>query len=111
MALYKAKTKYPGTQPALGRQSNGKLKTCDYALNCFSTSGDDAHLLPLWKPRAGASKGEAMAELLQTIKSYPPGQAGVGMRICVYAREQIHFGAQMKARFGQGKSNVSQKVV
>ena len=45
MELYRKQPKYPGTQPPLGLQENGKLATCDYAPNCFSTSGDDAHLL------------------------------------------------------------------
>ena len=67
-------TRYPGTQPTLGLQSNGKLKTCDYEPNCFSTSGDEYHLLKPWRPKAG---GDAMSELLETIKAYPPGQANI----------------------------------
>ena len=75
-AVYKAK--YPGTQPALGLEGDGTLKKCDYAPNCFSTSGDGANLIkPLWKPSAGSSSSIAMAELLDTIKSYPPGQARI----------------------------------
>ena len=74
MELYRNKTKNPGTQPALGLRDNGKLASCDEGLNCFSTSGDEAYLLKLWKPRAGSN---AMGELLETIKSYPPGQAKV----------------------------------
>lgn len=75
MADYRTKPKYPGTQPVLGLQGNGKLARCDYALNCFSTSGDETHLLKLWKPKAGSSN--AMGELLETINAYPVGQARV----------------------------------
>ena len=71
MALYSNLTKSPGAQPALGLQRNGKLAICDYAPNCFSTSGDDAHLLKPWRPKAGS---DAMAELVETIRAYPPGQ-------------------------------------
>ena len=41
MQLYANISKNPGTQPALGIR-NGKLATCDYAPNCFSTSGGTA---------------------------------------------------------------------
>jgi uncharacterized protein (DUF1499 family) len=75
--LYKNKTKNPGTQPALGLRSNGKLAICDDGLNCFSTSGDEAHMLEMWKPPKAGSNGNAMGELLETIKAYPPGQARV----------------------------------
>ena len=71
MAQYRSRIKYPGTQPELGVKGNGKLAACDYSPNCFSTSGDESHLLPLWKPRAGSN---AMGELLATIKAYPPFQ-------------------------------------
>eukprot|EP00979_Chaetoceros_neogracilis_P005039 scaffold861_cov231-Chaetoceros_neogracile.AAC.14 len=74
MELYRDKTKNPGTQPALGLRDNGKLASCDEGLNCFSTSGDEARLLTLWKPKAGSNP---MVELLETIQSYPPGQAKV----------------------------------
>lgn len=74
MELYKNKPKHPGTRPELGLQSNGKLAMCDDGLNCFSTSGDETHLLDLWKPKAGSN---AMIDLLGTIKAYPPGQARV----------------------------------
>ena len=77
MELYKDKMKQPGTQPVLlGLQSNGKLQRCDDAPNCFSTSGDEAHLLELWRPKAGSSHN-AMGELLETVKAYPPGQARI----------------------------------
>lgn len=75
MELYMNSTKYPGTQPALGLQGDGKLARCDYAPNCFSTSGDDFAQLTLWKPNAG--NDAIMGELLETIKAYPPGQAKV----------------------------------
>ena len=45
MEQYKMQAKYPGTQPELGLQANGKLARCTYEPNCFSTSGDEAHLL------------------------------------------------------------------
>lgn len=77
MKLYKNKTKHPETQPLLGLKSNGKLETCDDDLNCFSTSGDEAHLLEMWKPKAGSKDNDAMGELLETIEAYPPGQAKV----------------------------------
>jgi len=74
MALYRTQTKHPGTQPALGLQGNGKLAICDYAPNCFSTSGDASHLLTPWKPKKA---GSGMAELLETVRAYPPGQARI----------------------------------
>jgi uncharacterized protein (DUF1499 family) len=76
MQLYANISKNPGTQPALLGIRNGKLATCDYAPNCFSTSGgtaSESRLKP-WKAKAGSS---AMAELLETVRSYPPGQANV----------------------------------
>jgi uncharacterized protein (DUF1499 family) len=77
MAKFKDKPKFPGTAPAtLGlRGSTGKLATCDDAPNCFSTSGDAAHLLQPWEPNKPAA--DAMAELLETIKAYPPGQSKI----------------------------------
>ena len=71
MAQYRTRIKYPGKQPDLGLQGDGKLAACDYSPNCFSTSGDESHLLPLWRPQAGSN---AMGELLATIKAYPPFQ-------------------------------------
>ena len=75
MALYKMQKKIPGTTTPtkVGLQSDGKLATCDYAPNCFSTSGDEQHLLEVWRPKAA----DAMDELLATVKSYPPGQTGI----------------------------------
>ena len=76
MQLYANISKNPGTQPALLGIRNGKLATCDYAPNCFSTSGgtaSESRLKP-WKAKSGSS---AMAELLATVKAYPPGQANV----------------------------------
>ena len=75
MDKYKDKRKNPGTQPELGLGTNGKLQMCDDGLNCFSTSGDESHRLGLWKPKNGSKN--AMGELLDTIKAYPPGQARV----------------------------------
>lgn len=74
MELYRTKTKNPGTQPAIGLQGNGKLAICDDGLNCFSTSGDEAHLLELWKPKAG---NNAIGDILETVKAYPPGQSRI----------------------------------
>lgn len=74
MEMYKNKDKNPGTQPELGLKSNGKLAMCDDGLNCFSTSGDEIHRIDLWKPKAGKN---AMNELVETIKAYPPGQSRV----------------------------------
>jgi uncharacterized protein (DUF1499 family) len=74
MTLYMMQAKYSGTQPALGLQGNGKLLRCDYEPNCFSTSGDESHLLRSWRAKAGSN---AMGELLETIRTYPPGQAGI----------------------------------
>ena len=64
MEMYKNKTKNPGIQPSsLGLQSNGKLAICNDGLNCFSTSGDEAHMLELWKPpqKAADSNGNSNA--------------------------------------------------
>lgn len=74
MVQYSDKPKYPGTRSALGLQGDGKLSLCDSSPNCFSTSGDESHLLELWKPKSGS---KAMGELLETIKTYPPGQARI----------------------------------
>lgn len=74
MENYKNKPKHPGTQPKLGLGDNGKLAMCDDGLNCFSTSGDEYHLLELWMPKSGSN---AMKDLLETIRAYPPGQARV----------------------------------
>merc|ERR1719291_209351 len=74
MAQYRSQAKYPGTRPSLGLQGNGKLAACDYEPHCFSTSGDESHLLKLWRPKAGSN---AMAELLDTVKAYPPFQARI----------------------------------
>ena len=71
MALFANFTKYPGTQPSLGLQRDGKLRRCEYAPNCYSTSGDEYARLKLWKPSPGS---DAMGELLETIQAYPPGQ-------------------------------------
>ena len=62
----------PNNKRQLGLQDNGKLATCGDAPNCFSTSGDSRHLLEVWSPQAG----DAMNELLSTLKAYPPGQSG-----------------------------------
>jgi len=76
MALYRMQPKNPGTPPdQLGLQGNGKLARCDYVQHCFSTSGDESHLLTLWKPKQASS--DAIGELLETIKAYPPGQGGI----------------------------------
>ncbi len=74
MEMYKNKDKNPGTQPKLGLKSNGKLAMCDDGLNCFSTSGDEIHRIDLWKPKPG---NNAMKDLTETIKAYPPGQSRV----------------------------------
>ena len=79
MEKYRRETKYPGTQPALGLQGGGNLARCDTTPNCFSTSGSgdqsaDERRVPPWKPKAGSN---AMSELLETIKAYPPGQARI----------------------------------
>jgi len=77
MAQFTNWTKYPETQPtSIGLQDNGKLAICDDAPNCFSTSGDDeSYLLMPWVPQKDGS--DAMADILETIKAYPPGQAKV----------------------------------
>jgi len=79
MVNYKNIPKHPGTTPSnLGMdKNNGKLAICDGALNCFSTTGDDTHLLQPWTPKGGTSKTQAMDQLVDTIKSYPPGQARI----------------------------------
>ena len=74
MAEYTSRVKYPGSQPTLGLRDNGKLTTCTDAPNCFSTAGDEDHLLPLWKSQLGS---DAMGELLETIKAYPAYQARI----------------------------------
>ena len=63
----------PNNKRQLGLQDNAKLAACGDAPNCFSTSADDSqHMLEVWSPRAG----DAMGELLSTLKAYPPGQNG-----------------------------------
>ena len=91
MEQYKTRVKYSGTQPALGVQANDKLATCDYAPNCFSTTGDESHLLPLWKAKAGSN---AMAELLEVVKAYPPFQAridGGGFSIITASADYVYI--------------------
>jgi uncharacterized protein (DUF1499 family) len=100
MEMYKNKTKNPGIQPSsLGLQSNGKLAICNDGLNCFSTSGDEAHMLELWKPpqqKAADSNGNSnaiMGDLLETIKAYPPGQNRVdrgGFKIVTTSADYLY---------------------
>ena len=76
--MYAKNPKVPGQKPPLGLQEKtGKLGVCDFSPNCFSTSGDETHLLTRWKPKAGISAADAMDELLDAIKAYRPGQSGV----------------------------------
>jgi len=79
MKNYKNIPKHPGKTPTdtLGISDDGKLALCDGAPNCFSTTGDDSHLLQPWKPKGGTSKSQAMEQLVDTIKAYPPGQARI----------------------------------
>ena len=80
VAKYNTIPKHPGTMPTnLGiDKTNGKLALCNGdALNCFSTTGDEYHLLQPWKPSSGTTKLQAMDQLVETIKSYPPGQARI----------------------------------
>jgi uncharacterized protein (DUF1499 family) len=59
------------------------LKGCGPAPNCFSstiTADDDVdHSVPafVWPKEYGSSKEKAMNELVDVLKSYPPGQNGV----------------------------------
>jgi len=90
MAQYSTQTKYPGRQPVLGLQGNGKLASCDYEPHCFSTSGDESHLLKRWRPPAGS---KAMDELLETIEAYPPCQAridGGGFKIITARSDYLY---------------------
>ena len=67
----------PNNKKPLSLQDNGKLATCNDDPNCFSTSGGSRNLLEVWYPKAGdAQAGDAMGELLATLKAYPPGQSG-----------------------------------
>ena len=90
MALYSNNTKHPGKQPSLGLQANGKLKRCAYEPNCFSTSGDEEHLLPPWRSKAGRN---AMSELVEAINAYPPYQAridGGGFSVVTSSEDYIY---------------------
>ena len=64
----------PNNKMALGLQGDGKLATCNSNddPNCFSTSGGGRQLLETW----GAGTGDAMSDLVSTLKSYPPGLNG-----------------------------------
>eukprot|EP00416_Gambierdiscus_australes_P016963 CAMPEP_0171064114 /NCGR_PEP_ID=MMETSP0766_2-20121228/6084_1 /TAXON_ID=439317 /ORGANISM="Gambierdiscus australes, Strain CAWD 149" /LENGTH=226 /DNA_ID=CAMNT_0011520109 /DNA_START=223 /DNA_END=903 /DNA_ORIENTATION=+ len=58
------------------------LKECGYGPNCFSTTTDtdDPTLttaLRPWTVPKGATPAEALAQLEETVRSYPPGQNGV----------------------------------
>ncbi|GMH95750.1 hypothetical protein TrVE_jg12735 [Triparma verrucosa] len=77
MNQYKDKKKYPGTPPiSLGVQPSGSLSPCTSdALNCFSTSGDAAHLLKPWSPPDKTVN--PMQDILETLKEYPPGQSRI----------------------------------
>ena len=96
IAQYRAQAKlagwstYPGTQPALGLQGNGKLASCEYEPNCFSTSGDDSHLLKPWRPKAGS---DTMGELMAAVEEYPPFQAridGGGFKIITARADYLY---------------------
>ena len=102
MALYQDVKKNPGSPPPdLGLRTrvlqrgdtlDKSLRSCDAAPNCFSTSAldDKAHGMPMWKPAVGA---DAMAQLLDVVKSYQPGQLGVdggGFRIVMSKPDYIY---------------------
>ena len=83
MALYAGTAKKTGTPPPdLGlrdrtlpssRSAQGVLRACDAAPNCRG-GRDEAHSLPVWRP---PSPDTALAELLDALKSYSPGQLGI----------------------------------
>lgn len=79
MKNYKNIPKHPGKTPTdVGiDNTDGRLAICDGAPNCFSTTGDDSHLLQPWNPKGGISKTQAMDQLVNAIKAYPPGQARI----------------------------------
>jgi uncharacterized protein (DUF1499 family) len=66
-----------------GDIAEGSLKICGPAPNCFSTTGDasvpgdSAHIIAPWQPPAGASAEEAIAQVVEAIKAYTPGQSGI----------------------------------
>ena len=123
MAQYADKEKQPGMPPPdlglrdrvlpSGKRADSILRPCDYAPNCFSTAseGDPAHFVPIWKAPKPAS---AMQELVEAVKAYPPGQAGIdggGFQVVkadadyLYVQyESLKFGF-IDGKFGQPRLN------
>jgi len=57
------------------------LKGCGPAPNCFSSTitnqDDEDHSIPAWTYPKDYDKQKALKELIEVLKSYPPGQNGV----------------------------------
>mmetsp|Transcript_66056 Transcript_66056/g.123209 ORF Transcript_66056/g.123209 Transcript_66056/m.123209 type:complete len:282 (+) Transcript_66056:32-877(+) len=58
------------------------LKECGYGPNCFSTTGDVedpfiSSLIPRWQIPPSKSIRDAMAQLEELVRTYPPGQNNV----------------------------------
>lgn len=95
MAKYKDKPKQRGPKPsdiglkrrlinADGDELDSAVKTCSAAPNCFSTTGDanglpeDAeHLIAPWVPPKGTSAKQGLTQLVEVLKTYPPGHDGI----------------------------------
>jgi len=64
-----------------GETKYAGLKPCGPAPNCFSSTipveDDPEHSIPAWVWPSRLDKESAMKELLQVLKSYPPGQSNV----------------------------------
>mmetsp|Transcript_21632 Transcript_21632/g.50545 ORF Transcript_21632/g.50545 Transcript_21632/m.50545 type:complete len:287 (+) Transcript_21632:42-902(+) len=74
------------------------LKECGYGPNCFSTTGDVedpfiSSLIPRWQIPAGSSTAEAMEQLAEVVRTYPPGQSnldGGGFQIVTLTGDYLY---------------------
>lgn len=66
---------FGGEKPTLGVQPTGTLSLCPREThNCVSTAETDAseYSATPWRPRAGSTRAEALAELVETIQTSSP---------------------------------------
>jgi uncharacterized protein (DUF1499 family) len=66
-----------------GDEAQAAVKICSNAPNCFTTTGDvsvpgdTAHIIAPWKPPKDMSAEAAIADVVDVIKAYVPGQSGI----------------------------------
>ena len=74
MALYAGVAKKPGTPPPDLGLRDRTLPSSRSVTGVLRAEGDEAHVLPVWRP---SNPDTALAELLDVVKSYAPGQSGI----------------------------------